>query len=154
VAQSAGVTAGSAVKNTKQLPATVLKGKKQYNNVSRKSPENAVKDSITSFTSEGERQSTNVRPVTTDVQSDTLNDKQAHKTYLYTIKLDASRVFRDPEYYKLKYSLPFDVNCVDKGDELVYYAGKYETIDAAKADIARYGISGYIVSIEEQDLKK
>ncbi|MFT3752759.1 MAG: hypothetical protein QM800_07735 [Paludibacter sp.] len=73
----------------------------------------------------------------------------SNKIYSYTIQLDAFKIFRDPMYYKNKYSLPFDVTCVETDSVRRYYAGSYETADEAKADIAKYGITGFIVPIEE-----
>jgi hypothetical protein len=82
-----------------------------------------------------------------------LQPASSDKKYLYTIQLDASKIFRDPNYYKNKFGLPFDVVCVEKEGVRKYYAGSYESIDAAKADIARYGMTGFIVSIEESGMK-
>jgi len=78
----------------------------------------------------------------------------SNKIYLYTIQLDASKIFRDPTYYKNKFSLPFDVICVERDGVRSYYAGSYESEDVAKADIARYGITGFIVPIEESKDEK
>jgi hypothetical protein len=68
---------------------------------------------------------------------------------LYTIRLDASDMFPNPAYYKEKYRLPFDVICIDKAGERMFFAGKYHSIDEAKSDIARYGITGFIVPMED-----
>ncbi len=69
--------------------------------------------------------------------------------YMYTIQLDATWSFPDPKFYKEKYNLPFDVICVEKNGTKKYYAGKYISKDEAMADIARYGMAGFIVPIEE-----
>ena len=69
--------------------------------------------------------------------------------YMYTIRLDVTWSFPDPKFYKDKYSLPFDVICVEKNGTRKYYAGKYISKDDATADIARYGMAGFIVPIEE-----
>ena len=69
--------------------------------------------------------------------------------YIYTIQLDASWDFADPKSYKDKYNLPFDVVCVKRNGVLKYYTGRYLSRADATADIARYGLAGYIVNIEE-----
>ena len=70
------------------------------------------------------------------------------KNLIYTIQLDAFDDYHDTQYYKSKYNLPFDVICVSRDGVKYYYAGKYKTNEDAKADIAKYGITGSIVSAE------
>ncbi|MDP4239748.1 MAG: hypothetical protein Q8904_09815 [Bacteroidota bacterium] len=72
----------------------------------------------------------------------------------YAIQLDALETFRDPSYYKIKYKLPDDVLWLEKEGKFYYYTGNYPTIKAADADIARYGLAGYIVSVDRSQLKK
>lgn len=69
--------------------------------------------------------------------------------YMYTIQLDVTWSFPDPKFYKDKYNLPFDVICVEKNGTRKYFAGKYISKNEATADIARYGMAGFIVPIEE-----
>jgi hypothetical protein len=72
----------------------------------------------------------------------------SNKDFIYTIQLDAIDDYHDTQYYKSKYNLPFEVTCVSRDGIKYYYAGKYKTNEEAKADIAKYGISGSIVSAE------
>lgn len=71
-----------------------------------------------------------------------------------TIQIDASRDFVNPESYKMKYGFKGDVYYYQEAGFYRYYYGSYENVDAAKTDIARYGLSGYIVQIDKTLLKK
>ena len=75
-------------------------------------------------------------------------------TNLYTIQLDVQNTYVDPTYYKKKYNLKEDVFFMERKGEFVYYAGNYNTIDDAKAAITRYGLMGYIVTVDRTLLKK
>ncbi|MDD3321043.1 MAG: hypothetical protein PHS59_06320 [Paludibacter sp.] len=66
----------------------------------------------------------------------------------YSIQLDAIREYRDPKYYNEKYGLKLPVVCVEEDEHFKYLIGKYTSIENAKADISRYGMSGYIVLVE------
>gem|GEM_PF-851163 len=70
------------------------------------------------------------------------------KDFGYTIQLDAFDDYHDTQYYKNKYNLPFEVTCVSKNGTKYYYAGNYKSTEEAKADIAKYGITGSIISVE------
>jgi len=70
-------------------------------------------------------------------------------TYLYAICLDASNDYHDVNYYREKFRLPFEVKCVPKDGVRKYYAGKYKSVEEATADIARYGLTGFIVPIAD-----
>jgi septal ring-binding cell division protein DamX len=74
--------------------------------------------------------------------------------YMYSIQLDVQNTYIDPTYYKKKYNLNEDVLFMERKGEFVYYTGNYNTIDAAKAAITRYGLMGYIVSVDRKLLKK
>ena len=82
-------------------------------------------------------------------------NQQAAKTpidnanYSYSIRLDAFNDYHGIKYYKEKYKFPFEVVCVEKNGVKRYYAGKYKSEEEATADIAKYGITGFIVPIEE-----
>ncbi len=71
----------------------------------------------------------------------------------FSIELDALNEFRDPTYYNAKYGFKEEVLYIFKDGVYTYYYGNYETQEAAKGDIARYGISGYIVQIDKSLLK-
>ena len=75
--------------------------------------------------------------------------KMDRSNQMYTIQLDATWNFIDPKSYKDKYNLPFDVICIKRNGVRKYYAGKYLSKADATTDIARYGMAGYIVKIEE-----
>lgn len=91
-------------------------------------------------------------PVTVKPKDDSMpaydNDKP------YTVQLDVLTTFRDPSHYKTKYGLKEDVLYLEKDGEFRYYLGSYATLDEARAAIARYGLSGYIVQIDRSQLKK
>jgi len=70
-------------------------------------------------------------------------------TYLYAICLDASNDYHDINYYREKFRLPFEVKCIAKDGVRKYYTGKYKSVEEATADIARYGLTGFIVPIAD-----
>jgi len=80
----------------------------------------------------------------TQIKTDTL----APGTY-YSIQLDALKSYRDPKYYKDKYELKQAVECVEENGTFKYLTGKYKTEEDARGDIARYGMSGYIIYVEK-----
>ncbi|HLP04392.1 MAG TPA: hypothetical protein VK152_03085 [Paludibacter sp.] len=84
----------------------------------------------------------------------TLNESKSDKGIPYMIQLDAITEFRKPSYYKLKYGLPNEVLYTETNGVYKYYIGSYPTIEAARNDIARYGLSGYIVQVDMSLLKK
>ena len=90
-------------------------------------------------------QSNNNQPVKAK-QAET-NATSDNSSYSYSIRLDAFNDYHDIRYYKDKYGFPFDVICVEVNGIKSYYAGKYKTIEEATADIAKYGITGFIVPI-------
>ena len=79
----------------------------------------------------------------TELITDTLTDGK-----YYSIQLDALTEYRDPKYYNKKYELKLPVKCVEEDGHFKYLIGKYKSIDAARADISRYGMSGYIILVE------
>ena len=91
------------------------------------------------------------KQTTTSVSSASANQEN---NYLYTIQLDVQNTYVDPTYYKKKYNLKEDVFFMERKGEFVYYAGNYNTIDDAKAAITRYGLMGYIVTVDRTLLKK
>jgi hypothetical protein len=111
-----------------------------------------------------------VSPVTEPVtkqstQTEVTKNKSLEKTvgletanqnnmYLYTIQLDVREDYVDPAYYKEKYNLKVDVFYMERNSEFRYYAGNFSNIEAAKAAITRYGLMGYIVSVDQSLLKK
>jgi hypothetical protein len=71
-----------------------------------------------------------------------------------TIQIDATKEFHDPSYYKMKFGFKEDVYYYEEDGVFTYYFGSYNTVDEARGDIARYGLSGYIVQIDKSLLKK
>jgi len=86
-------------------------------------------------------------PISTSIQP-TINSQT------YTIQLDALKTFRDPSFYKIKFKLPEDAMWLEKDGVFKYYTGGYPTIEAADADILKYGLSGYVVQVDRKLLKK
>jgi len=82
------------------------------------------------------------------------NDQKNETGKTYSVQLDVLKTFQDPSYYKIKYNLPNDVLWSEKDGEFKYYTGIYPTIEAADADILRYGMAGYIVPVDRSQLKK
>lgn len=80
---------------------------------------------------------------------DTLSEGQ-----YYSIQLDALRTYRHPTYYNAKYNLKDEVLCVEENGQFKYFTGNYNSIDAARGDIAKYGFSGYIILVENLESKK
>lgn len=74
--------------------------------------------------------------------------------YLYTIQLDVQNSYVDPAYYKEKYNLKEEVFYMERKGEFLYFAGNFNSIDAAKAAITRHGLMGYIVTVDRSLLKK
>lgn len=72
----------------------------------------------------------------------------------YSIQLDALKIYRYPTYYNAKYNLKNEVLCVVENGIYKYYTGSYNSIDAARGDIAKYGFSGYIILVENLESKK
>ncbi len=72
----------------------------------------------------------------------------------YSIQLDALKRYRYPTYYNAKYNLKNQVECVEENGIFKYFTGNYNSIDAARGDIAKYGFSGYIILVENLESKK
>jgi hypothetical protein len=54
----------------------------------------------------------------------------------------------------MKFGFKEDVYYYEEDGVFTYYFGSYNTVDEARGDIARYGLSGYIVQIDKSLLKK
>ena len=76
------------------------------------------------------------------------------KGQYYSIQLDALKAYRNPTYYNTKYNLKDEVLCVEENGVFKYFTGSYNSIDAARGDIAKYGMSGYIILVDTLQSKK
>lgn len=88
----------------------------------------------------------NIAPA--DLPSLTADETETSGTY-YSIQLDALKTYVDPKIYKEKYVLKQDVRCVEENGIFKYLTGRYKNTNDARADIARYGMSGYIIFVKE-----
>ena len=141
----------SSPANTTALPVT------KQNNVAAngRKPEQALPMGANSQTKQQpiEKVSNTVAP-SNNSQPVKANQQAAKTTidnekYSFCIRLDAFNDYHGIKYYKEKYKFPFEVVCVEKNGVKRYYAGKYKSEEDATADIAKYGITGFIVPIEE-----
>lgn len=83
------------------------------------------------------------------VQSGTVSGPEAEQNAVYTIRLDASDVFVEAKSLKEKYHLPYDVYMIEKDGTKQYFTGKFHSLEEAKADLVRFGITGFIVPYNE-----
>ena len=75
-------------------------------------------------------------------------------TTIYSIQLDVLKTYCDPSFYKDKFKLNDEVLFLEKEGEFKYYFGSYKTVDDAKVDISKFGITGFPVSVDRTSLKK
>ncbi len=78
----------------------------------------------------------------------------AKPSEIYSIQLDALKTYRDPSYYNLKFDLKQEVLYTESEEGYKYFTGDYASIDAARTDLVRQGITGYPVVVERALLKK
>lgn len=94
------------------------------------------------------------KPDAEQIQKSTKEKSPFQNSLIYSIQLDVVRNFVNPNDYKEKFNLKMDVYYIEKDSMYYYYTGNYESIEAAKADISRYGLSGYIKQVDRTLFKK
>jgi hypothetical protein len=102
-----------------------------------------------------------ITPQKTETSSQNANPKptdsknvKSDNSIVFTIQLEIVKKYREPAMYKDKYNFKEDVYFIERNGEFMYFAGMYDSIDGAKAAITRYGMMGYIVSVDKSLLRK
>jgi hypothetical protein len=86
--------------------------------------------------------------------SKTKRFEQLPEGQYYSIQLDVLKIYRFPTHYNAKYNIKDTVKCVEENGVYKYFVGKYSSMDAARGDVAKYGMSGYIILVDASNARK